>query len=177
MKEIVLVTGGCRSGKSAYALALAAAMDVTRRCFLATCVPADDEMKARVARHQQDRGKEWETIECPLDISGVIRQTAAKTTVVLVDCLTLWLNNILAETDNQEKIESYIDNLQQAVAAVPGSIVLVTNEVGSGIVPADSISRLFRDMAGLANQRLAAAADRVVWMVAGLPVIVKGGGR
>ncbi len=175
MKEIVLVTGGCRSGKSAYALSLAESLAATRRFFLATCVPADEEMKARVARHQQDRGRGWETVECPLDISGVIRKKAGETSVVLVDCLTLWMNNILARTEKQERIEAYIEELRQALAAASGCVILVTNEVGCGIVPADRTTRLFRDMAGLANQRLAAAADKVVWMVAGVPVFIKGG--
>ena len=177
MTDIILVTGGCRSGKSAHALALADGLGVDRRCFLATCVPGDEEMRDRVARHQQDRGPEWETIECPLDISGAIRQTAAKDTVVLVDCLTLWMNNILAETVVQDNIEVYINELQVSLKAVPGTVILVTNEVGCGIVPADRISRLFRDMTGLANQRTAATADRVIWMVSGVPVVIKGSGR
>ncbi len=177
MKEIILVTGGCRSGKSAHALALAEDVTAARRVFLATCVPQDEEMQARVARHQQDRGADWQTIECPLDISGVIRREAEESTIVLVDCLTLWMNNILGQTDRQEEIEEYIDALKQSLADAAGSVVLVTNEVGCGIVPADRISRLFRDMAGLANQRLAAVADRVVWMVSGIPVNVKGKGE
>jgi adenosylcobinamide kinase/adenosylcobinamide-phosphate guanylyltransferase len=176
MKEIVLVTGGCRSGKSAHALALAASMGSGKRCFLATCVPQDEEMKDRVARHQRDRGGEWQTIECPVNISSAIRRVAVESSVVLVDCLTLWMNNLLAETESQEKIETYIDGLKQALRDVPGSVILVTNEVGCGIVPADRLTRLFRDMAGLANQRIAAAADRVVWMVSGVPVIVKRSG-
>jgi adenosylcobinamide kinase/adenosylcobinamide-phosphate guanylyltransferase len=152
-------------------------MKVTRRCFLATCVPADAEMQDRVDRHQQDRGPEWETIECPLDISSVIQQAAGKDTVVLVDCLTLWMNNILGKTCQQDDIEQYIDQLQQALVNASGSVILVTNEVGCGIVPGDPISRLFRDMAGMANQRTAATADKVVWMVSGIPVVIKGGGR
>lgn len=176
MKEVVLVTGGCRSGKSSHALAVAEAMDVPRRCFLATCVPADAEMQDRVDRHQRDRGTDWDTIECPLDICDVICQTAAKDAVVLVDCLTLWMNNILAQTRDQDNIEKYINALQKALRDADGSVVLVTNEVGCGIVPGDSISRLFRDMAGLANQRTAATADTVVWMVSGVPVVIKGNG-
>lgn len=176
MKEIVLITGGCRSGKSSYAMSLAESLQTARRCFVATCVPADEEMKARVARHQRDRGGDWETVECPLDIAAVIRQKAGEKTLVLVDCLTLWLNNILAETENQEEIEKRIDSLQQAIAGVSGTVIMVTNEVGCGIVPADRTTRLFRDMAGTVNRRMAEAADRVVWMVAGVPVIVKGAG-
>ena len=177
MKEIVLVTGGCRSGKSNYALTLAASMAAGRRYFLATCVPRDEEMHDRVARHQRDRGAEWETVECPLAISRAVDRLAAdESAVVLVDCLTLWMNNILMETDQPQLIEAYITELQQALGRAAGSVILVTNEVGCGIVPADRITRLFRDMTGLANQRLAATADRVVWMVAGVPVTVKGGG-
>lgn len=174
MKEIVLVTGGCRSGKSAHALALAASIGAGRRYFLATCVPGDKEMKDRVVRHQLDRGDGWETIECPVDISGAIRRMAVESSVVLVDCLTLWVNNLLAETADQRTIEAYVDDLRQAVSGVSGRIILVTNEVGCGIVPVNDTARLFRDLAGLVNQRIAAVADRVVWMVAGVPVIIKG---
>ncbi|MEW6079080.1 MAG: bifunctional adenosylcobinamide kinase/adenosylcobinamide-phosphate guanylyltransferase [Thermodesulfobacteriota bacterium] len=173
MKEIALVTGGCRSGKSAHALALAASMAAGPRYFLATCVPGDREMQDRVARHQQDRGKEWQTIECPVAIGEAILRVSEKNNVVLVDCLTLWMNNLLAETEDQVFLEQHIDALTQALTRAAGSVILVTNEVGCGIVPADRLTRLFRDMTGLANQRVAAAADKVVWMVSGVPVIIK----
>jgi adenosylcobinamide kinase / adenosylcobinamide-phosphate guanylyltransferase len=176
MKEIVLVTGGCRSGKSAHALTLAASMAPGPRYFLATCVPGDEEMKARVARHQRDRGEDWRTIECPVAIGEAILRESAESGVVLVDCLTMWMNNLLMETESQDILEKHIDTLTRALGEAPGSVILVTNEVGCGIVPADRMTRLFRDMTGLANQRVAAAADKVIWTVSGVPVLIKGTG-
>ncbi len=173
-KETLLVTGGCRSGKSARALWEAEQMGGEKRLFVATCVPADEEMEDRVARHRRERGENWQTVECPVEIGRVIRETPSPSAVVLVDCLTLWVNNLLAVTDRQADIEAHIGDLEKAVREAAGSVILVSNEVGCGIVPENRTARLFRDMVGLANQRLAGAADRVIWMVSGIPVTVKG---
>lgn len=176
MKETMLVTGGCRSGKSAYAQRAAEAMAVTDRYFLATCQPADEEMRQRVARHQQDRGDQWQTLECPLDIEAVLRGMENDQAVVLVDCLTLWMSNLLAVTEDPAVTERRLDGLAGAVAQSAASVILVSNEVGCGIVPENPLARLYRDMVGLANQRLARQVDHVVWMVSGMPVMVKGKG-
>ncbi|MFW6237549.1 MAG: bifunctional adenosylcobinamide kinase/adenosylcobinamide-phosphate guanylyltransferase [Desulfosudaceae bacterium] len=174
MKETMLVTGGCRSGKSAYAQRAAEQMAVTDRYFLATCQPADEEMRQRVARHQQDRGEQWQTRECPLDIEPVLRDMENDQAVVLVDCLTLWMSNLLAVTEDPAKIERRVAGLVEAVDQTVASVILVSNEVGCGIVPENRLARRFRDLAGRINQRAAARADRVVLCVSGIPVTIKG---
>ncbi|MFW5988979.1 MAG: bifunctional adenosylcobinamide kinase/adenosylcobinamide-phosphate guanylyltransferase [Desulfosudaceae bacterium] len=175
MKETMLVTGGCRSGKSAYALGAAEKMDVSQRYFLATCEPADDEMRARVDRHKQERGDHWRTVECPVKIADAITDIQESDAVVLVDCLTLWMSNLLAAGGDQVELEKHIAGLRRAIERATASVVVVSNEVGCGIVPENGLARLYRDMVGLANQRLAESVGRVVWMVSGMPVTVKEG--
>jgi len=172
MKEVTLVLGGCKSGKSRHALALAEEKE-GNRLFLATCMPADDEMKARVARHKAERKDTWKTIDVPLHLCGSVAAHGNEGNVLLVDCLTLWISNLLMEFGEAAPVESQVERLAAALDLVSCPVVLVSNEVGAGIVPENSLARLFRDIAGIANQKIAAAADRVVWMVAGLPVGVK----
>ncbi len=168
----ILVLGGCRSGKSGHALQLAEGLGQTR-LFVATCVPRDEEMQARVDRHQQDRDATWKTLEVPVELAAAIRTHAPSTEVALVDCLTLWLSNLLMENDNIEWIHKQIADLAAAVQAAPTPLVLVSNEVGTGIVPENRLARHYRDLAGWTNQAVAAACDRVVWTVAGIPVTIK----
>jgi len=170
--EKILVLGGCRSGKSDHALNLAENMG-SRRIFVATCVPHDDEMRNRVKRHQAERSDAWQTLEVPVDLSGAIADHSPLADVILVDCLTLWLNNLLMETEDVEGIREHIDQLAQAVQNAPNAIVLVSNEVGAGIVPENRLARLYRDLAGWTNQAMAAVCDRVIWTVAGIPVTIK----
>ena len=171
-KEKILVLGGCRSGKSGHALDLAEAMG-TRRLFVATCVPHDDEMRQRVARHQAERSAAWQTLEVPVDLAGTITIHSPLADVMLVDCLTLWLSNLLMETEDVDRIRRVIDGLAEAVRKAPHAIVLVSNEVGAGIVPENRLARLYRDLAGWTNQAMAAACDRVIWTMAGIPVTIK----
>ncbi|BBO80492.1 adenosylcobinamide kinase/adenosylcobinamide phosphate guanyltransferase [Desulfosarcina ovata subsp. sediminis] len=168
----ILVIGGCRSGKSGHALELAEAAG-PRRIFVATCVPHDDEMRDRVARHQRDRDDSWQTLEIPVDLAGAIRDYSATADVMLIDCLTLWLSNLLMQSEDVAVIRGQIDNLADAITRAPRAVVLVSNEVGAGIVPENRLARLYRDLAGWANQAMAAACDRVVWTVAGIPVTIK----
>ena len=168
----ILVLGGCRSGKSSHALELAETMG-PRRIFVATCVPHDDEMRERVARHRQERSDAWKTLEVPVDLAGAIDVHGASADVILVDCLTLWLSNLLMESDDTAVIRRHIDELADAVRRTPGAVVLVSNEVGAGIVPENRLARLYRDLAGWTNQAMATACDRVVWTVAGIPVTIK----
>jgi adenosylcobinamide kinase/adenosylcobinamide-phosphate guanylyltransferase len=127
-------------------------------------------MAARIAEHRSRRGEQWQTVEAPLDLAAAL-QAAPTSAAVLVDCLTLWLSNLMfAERDIAESIQ----RLEGAMAARNGPLVLVTNEVGFGIVPDNALARRFRDLQGLMNQRIAARADRVVLMVAGIPMVVKG---
>ena len=164
--RLTLVLGGARSGKSRHAEALLIARPGPW-LYLAPAQAFDDEMRARIADHRARREEGWTTREAPLDLAGAI---AAAEQPALIDCLTLWLTNvILAERD----VAAEVDRLVAACAAARIPLVLVANEVGSGIVPENALARRFRDEAGLLNQRLAAVADRVVLVVAGLPLDVK----
>ncbi|MCP4691781.1 MAG: bifunctional adenosylcobinamide kinase/adenosylcobinamide-phosphate guanylyltransferase, partial [Desulfobacterales bacterium] len=167
---------GCRSGKSSHGLRLAEEMADDGRVFMATCVPLDDEMKDRVARHQRDRDDSWKTVETPVALADAIRNKHGKARVILVDCLTLWTSNILMESEDPGRIDETIRGLIQALEEAECPVILVSNEVGTGVVPANHLARLFRDTAGMLNQRVAAAADRVILMTAGIPLTLKGEG-
>ncbi len=169
---IVLVGGGARSGKSRFALEYAEAR-FTRRAFVATAQPLDSEMAERISQHQQDRGPGWTTIEAPLELVSALSRETGEFEVLVVDCLTIWLSNVLL--DAERNVEEEIDRLVQCLTdhGASCSLVLVTNEVGSGIVPDNEVSRKFRDLAGVLNQRVAQAADEVYWMAFGIPVAVK----
>ncbi len=168
MPPLTFVLGGARSGKSAHAEALL-------RClpppwvYIATAEALDDEMRARVAAHRGRRLTGWRTIEAPLDLPGALRQ--AGSAPVLVDCLTLWLSNLML---GGHDLPAALEALHAAVDARAAPTVLVSNEVGFGIVPEHALARAFRDEAGRLHQRVAARADLVVLMVAGLPLTVKG---
>ena len=174
MKEIIFVIGGCRSGKSTYAMQTAERVPAEQKIFIATCVPRDDEMKRRVARHQKERSQNWVTVEAPLNLPEAIRQNSRSGDVILVDCLTLWVSNLLMETGDESKIEETISQFINAIEKAAGPIVLVSNEVGAGIVPENALARQYRDIIGRVNQDVAKTAGRVIWMVAGIPVTVKG---
>ena len=174
MKQLVFVIGGCRSGKSNYALQTVEKMTAKRKIYIATCVPQDAEMQQRVARHQKQRGQHWATVEEPLELPRAIEENSRKADVLLIDCLTLWTSNLLMETQDEARLKNKIEQLVQALAGADCPAVVVSNEVGSGIVPENQLARQFRDIAGWLNQSVAAQADKVVWMVAGIPVTVKG---
>ncbi len=174
MNEVIFIIGGCRSGKSSHALQMAEEMPGDRKFYIATCVPQDDEMKQRVAKHQRERSQAWLTIEEPLDLPQAISQNSPKADVLLVDCLTLWLSNLLMETNDEAKLEEKISRLIEALKKAICPIILVSNEVGTGIVPENKLARQYRDVTGQANQAVAHRASKVVWMVAGIPVTVKG---
>jgi adenosylcobinamide kinase / adenosylcobinamide-phosphate guanylyltransferase len=170
-KRLTLVLGGARSGKSRYAEGLIAALPppwTPPWTYLATAAAGDAEMAERIAAHRQRRGPQWQTVEAPRGLAAAL---ASQHVPVLVDCLTLWLSNLLlAEAD----IEAEIGQLEKAFAAMTAPVVLVANEVGSGIVPDYPLGRRFRDWQGVLNQRMAARADHVVLIVAGLPLALKG---
>jgi adenosylcobinamide kinase / adenosylcobinamide-phosphate guanylyltransferase len=166
--KLTFVIGGARSGKSRYAEGLIAAL-LPPWTYIATAEAGDHEMAARIRAHRKRRGVHWRTIEAPRDLDVAL--AAGNGGPVLVDCLTLWLSNImLAELD----VAAEIAKLEAALAAAPSPVVVVANEVGLGIVPEYPLGRSFRDQQGLLNQRVAARADRVILMVAGLPLAVKG---
>jgi adenosylcobinamide kinase/adenosylcobinamide-phosphate guanylyltransferase len=174
LKKNVFVIGGCRSGKSHQALKTAESLDRDNPVFIATCIPYDDEMKQRVARHREERSRHWQTVEAPIHLPAAIAETGQEAGVILVDCLTLWINNLLMEKQNSEQILDQVQGLTRAVEAVACPIILVSNEVGTGIVPENKLARLYRDLIGSANQAVAGCADQVIWMVAGIPVTIKG---
>lgn len=160
--------GGARSGKSRYAESLVTALPPPW-LYVATAEAGDSEMVARIAAHQARRGPSWTTIETPRNVAETLGTHAD--TPTLVDCLTLWLSNVmLADAD----VDAEIEQLDEALARAAAPIVLVANEVGFGIVPDSALGRRFRDLQGLLNQRIAARADRVVLVVAGLPLTLKG---
>jgi adenosyl cobinamide kinase/adenosyl cobinamide phosphate guanylyltransferase len=168
--RVVLVTGGARSGKSRFAESrLAALAPGGPWRYVATAeVRDDDEMRARIARHQARRGDAWRTVEAPRDLVGALRGVDAAG--VLVDCLTLWLTNLMLDGADDDALLAAADEVAAAARAAAVPVVLVTNEVGGGIVPENALARRFRDLAGLVNQRLAAAAAEAWLIAAGLPL-------
>ncbi|MCA9574317.1 MAG: bifunctional adenosylcobinamide kinase/adenosylcobinamide-phosphate guanylyltransferase [Polyangiales bacterium] len=165
MAHLVVIGGGARSGKSAFAERRAAAHTGERR-FLATCIAFDDEMRARVAAHQRDRGDAFVTVEVPDALEAAL-DASHHASVVVIDCLTLWLTNLLLADLSDEAIAARVELLVAALARVPGEVLLVTNEVGMGIVPEHALARRFRDVAGRAHQRLAREADELYFAVMG----------
>jgi adenosylcobinamide kinase/adenosylcobinamide-phosphate guanylyltransferase len=172
-KTIILITGGTRSGKSKYAEERAATLG-SRRLYIATAEAKDEEMAQRIAVHQKRRGDAWTTVEEPVALAETLLAWRGRADCALVDCLTLWLSNLLFSTNGTQADEK-VEALVQALLQLDFSVVLVTNEVGLGIVPENPLARRFRDLAGWTNQRIAAAADEVVLMVAGIPMAVKKG--
>ena len=173
--RLALVLGGTRSGKSRYGLSLAARFPGPR-LFVATCEPGDPEMCARIDHHRQERGPEWETREVPLDLADTLAGLPGHYGVILIDCLTMWLSNLLLrEGENQAGIQAGCDLLVQSLVRSRTPAILISNEVGWGIVPDNPLAREFRDWAGGLHQRLAQIADLVVLVVAGIPLVVKVG--
>lgn len=170
----ILVIGGCRSGKSRQALALAAGAH--QRIFVATCTARDDEMLARVQRHRAERDPCWQTVEEGEDLVGALDRWDGVDRAMVVDCLTLWTSNLLAAGLSDADIENRAQGLAARLKTIRGRVILVANETGAGIVPDNPLARRFRDLAGLVNQKIAAACRQVVWMVAGIPVTVKADG-
>ena len=170
-----MVLGGTRSGKSRYGLSLAARFPGPR-LFVATCEPGDPEMCARIDHHRKERGPEWETREVPLDLTDTIAGLHGNYGVILIDCLTMWLSNLmLREGENKAGIQAGCELLVQSLVQSRPPAILISNEVGWGIVPDNLLAREFRDHAGWLHQRLAQIADLVVLVVAGIPLVVKVG--
>jgi adenosylcobinamide kinase/adenosylcobinamide-phosphate guanylyltransferase len=167
---LMLVLGGARSGKSAYAERMVEASGLTP-IYVATAQAGDAEMSERIATHRKRRGTKWRTIEAPDDLEGMFRCEAGEGRAILIDCLTLWLSNIMHAGAN---IEARTQALCATAQGARGLVVLVSNEVGLGLVPETPLGRAFRDAQGRLNQAVAEIADRVVFMAAGLPLILKG---
>ncbi len=173
---IELVLGGARSGKSRYAEQRAQEQD-NAVIYIATAEARDDEMRARIARHRADRPGHWQTVEEPVQLADVITRQGKAGHCLLVDCLTLWLSNILFSPQGELQLDVFQQQkkaLLQALNETPSDIILVSNEVGQGIVPIDKHTRLFVDEAGWLHQDIAKISGRVVWVCAGLPQVLKG---
>jgi adenosylcobinamide kinase / adenosylcobinamide-phosphate guanylyltransferase len=182
MSYITLITGGSRSGKSSFAQRLAEERQGSM-LFLATCPVTDGEMELRILRHVRDRQKgNWETIEEPVHLADRLKE-AVRYDTVLIDCLTLWINNLQYEAVqaqqglDEEGVREQTERLLHAARAHPGEVIMVTNEVGLGIVPENSIARQYRDLVGRCNQCAALGADRVFLVCCGIPLQIKGKGN
>jgi len=172
-KKMIFITGGCRSGKSRFALNYAN-KHFSKKLYLATSEVLDEEMVLRVENHKKMRGPEWKTIEEPIKIVDKINEYEDKVEVILLDCITLWLSNLLMRQNSDVKIMNEVGRLIDTMKHSSTSLIIVTNEVGMGIVPTEPLGRRFRDLSGTANQKLAEVADTVIFMVSGIPVLLKG---
>jgi len=170
--RLTLILGGVRSGKSRLAehLALGSGLPVT---YLATARAGDGEMARRIEEHRRRRPAQWRLVEEPLDLAERIRVEAVAQRCLLVECLTLWVTNLLMEADGP-RIEYALERLPEVIAAAPGRLILVGNETNMGVIPLGELSRRYCDLAGRLHQDLAARCDQVLFMVAGLPLVVKG---
>ncbi len=171
IKEIVLITGGARSGKSRYAEERAFGLG-PRLLYLATGEAGDEEMARRIAEHKKRRGENWITVEEPLDVEKALLAHQGKIDCVVVDCLTLWVSNLLIRR-GEESVKSAAKDLVDKLPHFDFHLLLVANEVGSGIVPDNALARQFRDLAGWANQCIGAVATEIILLVAGVPLTVK----
>lgn len=194
--------GGCRSGKSSHALKIANQTinsmesegtennvpdmetgvetvadqkNRSRKIFMATSIPTDQEMEKRVSKHIVERGDEWATAEVPIELPSQIKELSSSSNVILVDCLTLWVSNLMLNEFGEKGICKMTKQLQKALQEAPSPVILVSNEVGMGVVPENNLARHFRDMAGCVNQKIAQTADQVIYMVAGIPWTIKPG--
>jgi adenosylcobinamide kinase/adenosylcobinamide-phosphate guanylyltransferase len=178
MAKIMLITGGCRSGKSAYAQQTAESLPPTR-LYVATAPVTDDEMRHRIEQHRQARhNRGWETVEEQLDLTGVFRR-CVEHNVLLVDCITLWINNLMYHADldkrpfGENDVAAQCSQMLDAAEACRGTVIFVTNEVGMGVVPENAQARRYRDLVGRANQMIAARADVVTLVCCGIPIDLK----
>jgi adenosylcobinamide kinase/adenosylcobinamide-phosphate guanylyltransferase len=173
MAEVIFITGGARSGKSRLAEDLARGYGAPLG-YLATGMAGDDEMAERIVRHRARRGSEWLTIEEPVDLTGAIRAHEGNVNAIVVDCVTLWLTNLLMKLGDGAMALDEVNSLVRLTAGLNTPLILVSNEVGMGIVPDNALARAFRDLAGEANELLARAANEVYVMFSGLPLKLKG---
>lgn len=172
-KKLILITGGCRSGKSQFALDYAN-RHFHKKLYLATCEALDEEMVKRIEHHKKRRGLDWQTVEQPIKIAEAIKQHENAIEVILLDCITLWLSNLLMRQESDHEIMNEVSRLMDTVKQGQTSFIFVSNEVGMGIVPVDPLGRRFRDLSGMANQKIAEVAHTVIFIVSGIPIFLKG---
>jgi adenosylcobinamide kinase/adenosylcobinamide-phosphate guanylyltransferase len=169
---MILIGGGSRSGKTGLALQKARGHGA-RLAYVATAEALDEEMRQRAAAHQSERGAQFTTIEEPLDLAALVESRGNEFDAIVIDCLTVWLSNLMLGEHGEHEVDRAIEGFLSAVSGSAATIICVTNEVGSGIVPESALARRFRDRAGWLNQQIAAASDEVYWTVFGCPVKVK----
>jgi adenosylcobinamide kinase / adenosylcobinamide-phosphate guanylyltransferase len=171
LKQVIMLTGGGRSGKSSEALRIADKF--SKKAFVATAEPIDDEMEDRIEKHRNERGTDYITVEAPIDIVGAVRSLPGDTEVVVIDCLTVWLANLMHKFGWDKENFREIDNLLDMLKNPPFNILIITNETGMGIIPINRETRHYRDVAGRLNQRVASVSSKVIFMVSGLPLVLK----
>jgi adenosylcobinamide kinase/adenosylcobinamide-phosphate guanylyltransferase len=171
MKRCMLLIGGARSGKTRRALEIA--QPFARKAYIATAQALDPEMQERIARHRQERGPSFATFEVPLALAETLRKTQGNFDCIVVDCLTLWLANLMLSQERNIPWEEEVRNLADTAKTAEGLVIFVTNEVGMGIVPGHELGRHFRDAQGLLNQSMAQVAHEVIFMTAGIPLTLK----
>ncbi len=174
-RQFVLITGGSRSGKSSYALRMAqqCAGGGRNAFFIATAQPLDDEMRVRIEHHQSERPALFQTLEEPLELNRAVARLGQQPGVLVIDCLTIWISNLMADGRDNQTILAQAAALAGALRAAPFDVFVVSDEVGSGLVPMDAVGRRFRDLLGWTNQEIGRAADLILMMVAGYPLRVK----
>jgi len=172
MKKFIFILGGVKSGKSEYAVKLA--KKITKKvAFIATGTPSDKEMEERIKKHKKLRPIFWKLIAEEKNIVSVLEKLNNKYEVVLIDCLGLWISNLMAENLSEKKIEKMVNNLIKTILKLKFTTIVVSNEVGAGIVPANPVARKFRDILGYTNKMMAKKADQVIFTVAGIPIKIK----
>jgi adenosylcobinamide kinase/adenosylcobinamide-phosphate guanylyltransferase len=172
-KRLILITGGCRSGKSSYAMELAKKFHKKTTVYVATMTFKDDEMAERIKAHQKSRPSDWQTVEEGKDVDTVLVNLKGLSEVVLIDCLTMLTSNLFLELKKQENVIHRIESILRVINDSDLTVIMVTNEVGAGIVPDAKLGRDFRDLTGAVNQLVALSADEVYLMIAGIPMKIK----
>ncbi len=172
MNKIIFVTGGSRSGKSAYALEKA--MQYAKRGFIATAIPFDDEMKIRIKKHQTERENNFVTIEEPYNLAEAIAKIEKDVDVIVIDCISVWLGNLLYKYGETSERFNELDDFYKKLKTIKCNIIIVTNEVGMGIIPENKLARHYRDIAGFTNQKIVSIATEAILMVSGISIKIKG---
>ena len=172
MNKIIFITGGSRSGKSSYALEIATKYD--KHGFIATAIAFDDEMKERIENHKKERDKNFITVEEPYNIAKAIAELEYKVDVIVIDCITVWINNLLYKHGNEKSEFDETKKFLKQIKNTNCDIIIVSNEVGMGIIPENKLARHFRDVAGFLNQQIANLSKEVVLMVSGISLKIKG---
>ena len=172
MGKIIFLLGGARSGKSQFAIKLAK-KDARKVAFIATCVGLDREMEKRISLHKKNRPSNWQTFEAPKDIALLLKKIGPKFEIIIIDCLTLLVSDLLLKGLREEAIENKINKILAALKKIKAKSIIVSNEVGLGIVPKNKLARDFRDIAGRTNQIVAEKSDEVFFMLAGISIKIK----